>query len=199
VQSKLGTESGENGTTFVIEAATGQVFSEADIKAIINHLRFFVDEKTPQTSPDRTLQITLTDNGDGTTNAGVNSNTFEVTIAVTGVNDTPNDNRSNAVSVATAEDTGIADLTSLMRTTFGGSQNPYNFVDQDDDTNDLGGTPAQMTLSVAHGTLTFTDGSGLTVVSGNGTGAIVVQGSVANLNSFINGGGAANVSYQPNT
>ncbi|EKF56924.1 hypothetical protein QWE_24120, partial [Agrobacterium albertimagni AOL15] len=140
-----------------------------------------------------------TDNGDGTTNAGVNSNTFEVTIAVTGVNDTPNDNRSNAVSVATAEDTGIADLTSLMRTTFGGSQNPYNFVDQDDDTNDLGGTPAQMTLSVAHGTLTFTDGSGLTVVSGNGTGAIVVQGSVSDLNSFINGGGAANVSYQPNT
>ncbi len=196
LRDKIGTETGEKTTLFVIEAKAGEVFSEADVKEIIDELRFFVDEKTPEVSPDRTLKITVTDNGDGT-NPGVDSNTFEVTIGVTGVNDTPTEKRNSSVTVETDEDTPITDLTDAIRTAHGGGLDPFRINDPDDDTLDPGGTPSQMTLTVQNGVLSFTEGSGLTIVSGDGTSTLIIQGTNDAMDDFINGKGSALLDYTP--
>ncbi|MGY3898182.1 type I secretion protein [Aeromonas veronii] len=56
---------------------------------------------------------------------------------------------------------------------------------------DAGNSPIKITLSVEHGTLTLPAGSGVTVV-GNGTGSLVLTGTLADLNALLSGG----VSYQ---
>ncbi|MBW3776147.1 retention module-containing protein [Aeromonas veronii] len=59
---------------------------------------------------------------------------------------------------------------------------------------DAGNSPIKITLSVEHGTLTLPAGSGVTVV-GNGTGALVLTGTLADLNALLSGG----VTYQGNS
>ncbi|MGR1255327.1 retention module-containing protein [Aeromonas veronii] len=59
---------------------------------------------------------------------------------------------------------------------------------------DAGNSPIKITLSVEHGTLTLPAGSGVTVV-GNGTGSLVLTGTLADLNALLSGG----VSYQGNS
>ncbi|HEA3200978.1 TPA: retention module-containing protein [Aeromonas veronii] len=56
---------------------------------------------------------------------------------------------------------------------------------------DAGNSPIKVTLSVEHGTLTLPAGSGVTVV-GNGTGSLVLTGTLADLNALLSGG----VTYQ---
>lgn len=56
---------------------------------------------------------------------------------------------------------------------------------------DAGNSPIKITLSVEHGTLTLPAGSGVTVV-GNGTGSLVLTGTLADLNALLSGG----VTYQ---
>ncbi|MCF5726912.1 retention module-containing protein [Aeromonas veronii] len=58
---------------------------------------------------------------------------------------------------------------------------------------DAGNSPIKITLSVEHGTLTLPAGSGVTVV-GNGTGSLVLTGTLADLNALLFGG----VTYQGN-
>ncbi|WP_303843358.1 retention module-containing protein [Aeromonas sobria] len=58
---------------------------------------------------------------------------------------------------------------------------------------DAGSSPIKITLSVEHGTLTLPAGSGVTVV-GNGTGSLVLTGTLAALNALLSGG----VTYQGN-
>ncbi|MBW3760203.1 retention module-containing protein [Aeromonas jandaei] len=59
---------------------------------------------------------------------------------------------------------------------------------------DAGSGPIKITLSVEHGTLTLPTGSGVTVV-GNGTGSLVLTGTLADLNALLSGG----VTYQGNS
>ncbi|WP_425891971.1 retention module-containing protein [Aeromonas veronii] len=59
---------------------------------------------------------------------------------------------------------------------------------------DAGSSPIKITLSVEHGTLTLPAGSGVTVV-GNGTGSLVLTGTLADLNALLSGG----VTYQGNS
>ncbi|MGL6366865.1 retention module-containing protein [Aeromonas veronii] len=59
---------------------------------------------------------------------------------------------------------------------------------------DAGNSPIKITLSVEHGTLTLPAGSGVTVV-GNGTGSLVLTGTLADLNALLFGG----VTYQGNS
>ncbi|HHQ4711472.1 TPA: retention module-containing protein [Aeromonas veronii] len=59
---------------------------------------------------------------------------------------------------------------------------------------DAGNSPIKITLSVEHGTLTLPAGSGVTVV-GNGTGLLVLTGTLADLNALLSGG----VTYQGNS
>ncbi|KIQ78354.1 T1SS-143 repeat domain-containing protein, partial [Aeromonas sp. L_1B5_3] len=59
---------------------------------------------------------------------------------------------------------------------------------------DAGSSPIKITLSVEHGTLTLPTGSGVTVV-GNGTGSLVLTGTLADLNALLSGG----VTYQGNS
>lgn len=59
---------------------------------------------------------------------------------------------------------------------------------------DAGNSPIKITLSVEHGTLTLLAGSGVTVV-GNGTGSLVLTGTLADLNALFSGG----VTYQGNS
>ncbi|QWL62712.1 retention module-containing protein [Aeromonas jandaei] len=56
---------------------------------------------------------------------------------------------------------------------------------------DAGSSPIKITLSVEHGTLTLPVGSGVTVV-GNGTGSLILTGTLADLNALLSGG----VTYQ---
>ncbi|QHB82830.1 retention module-containing protein [Aeromonas veronii] len=59
---------------------------------------------------------------------------------------------------------------------------------------DAGNSPIKITLSVEHGTLTLPAGSGVTVV-GNGSGSLVLTGTLADLNALLSGG----VTYQGNS
>ncbi|WP_279487558.1 retention module-containing protein [Aeromonas veronii] len=59
---------------------------------------------------------------------------------------------------------------------------------------DAGNSPIKITLSVEHGTLTLPAGSGVTVV-GNGTGSLVLTGTLTDLNALLSGG----VTYQGNS
>ncbi|WP_421338332.1 retention module-containing protein [Aeromonas veronii] len=59
---------------------------------------------------------------------------------------------------------------------------------------DAGNSPIKITLSVEHGTLTLPAGSGVTLV-GNGTGSLVLTGTLAALNALLSGG----VTYQGNS
>ncbi|WP_321150139.1 retention module-containing protein [Aeromonas jandaei] len=59
---------------------------------------------------------------------------------------------------------------------------------------DAGSSPIKITLSVEHGTLTLPTGSGVTVV-GNGTGSLILTGTLADLNALLSGG----VTYQGNS
>lgn len=56
---------------------------------------------------------------------------------------------------------------------------------------DAGNSPIEVRLSVEHGTLNLPAGSGVTVV-GNGTGSLVLTGTLASLNALLSGG----VTYQ---
>ncbi|WP_421216839.1 retention module-containing protein [Aeromonas enteropelogenes] len=56
---------------------------------------------------------------------------------------------------------------------------------------DAGNSPIEIRLSVEHGTLNLPAGSGVTVV-GNGTGSLVLTGTLASLNALLSGG----VTYQ---
>ncbi len=59
---------------------------------------------------------------------------------------------------------------------------------------DANGVPDQVTLLASNGTLTLGSTTGLTSVTGNGTGTVVLSGSIANLNAALNG-----LTYAANT
>ncbi|MEM5474669.1 VCBS domain-containing protein, partial [Hoeflea sp. AS60] len=61
---------------------------------------------------------------------------------------------------------------------------------------DANGGIETITLAVDEGGLTATAGdSGVTIVSGNGTGSVLISGTIAQLNAFLGSGGSSNLVY----
>ena len=117
-----------------------------------------------------TLTVSTSDQGN-TGSGGAKSDTDNVTLNVTAVNDAP----VNTVptSIAVTEDVATA-LTGI------------SVADVD-----AGSANLQITLSVGSGTLAAAAGGGVTV-GGSGTASLVLTGSASNLNAFIS---ASNVSF----
>lgn len=101
-----------------------------------------------------------------------------VTLNVSGVNDPP------AITVPAGQPTN--EDTPVTFSSGGGTL--ISVADPDS-----GGSPIEVSLSVAHGTLTLNGTTGLTFPSGaNGTGSMTISGTVTNINTALNG-----MIYQP--
>ncbi len=117
-----------------------------------------------------TLTVSTSDQGN-TGSGGTRTDTDNVTLNVTAINDAP----VNTVpaSIAVTEDVATA-LTGI------------SVADVD-----AGSASLQVTLSVGSGALAATTGGGVAVV-GSGTGTLVLTGSATNLNAFV---AASNVTF----
>src|SRR5262249_52560109 len=115
--------------------------------------------------------LTVTTNDQGNTGSGgALSDTDTVAITVNAVNDAP----ANSVPAAqTMNEDGTLTFSSA-------SGNAISISDVD-----AGSSNVQVTLAVTNGILNLAGTSGLTV-SGNGTGTVVVTGSLSNNNTALN-------------
>ena len=158
----------QNGITGSYNAATGVLTlsgssSVANYTTALDSVTYFNSSDDPS-GLDRTISYTV---NDGT----FNSNTSTSTIHVTPVNDAP-------VNVTPAAQTTLED-TSL---TFSiGNGNAVSVGDVDAESGSL-----QVNLGVSHGLLTLSGTAGLTV-TGNGTAAVQLTGTVANIDAALNG------------
>ncbi len=156
----------EDMATVTLAKAGG--LSAAELQTLINGLLYSNGSETP-TDGDRTITITsLTDSG-GSANGGADSTTLSIatTVTVEPVNDAPA--LTLPVSLTVTEDTEAA-LTGISVSDI-----------------DAGNASVSVTFSVDSGTLNAADGGGVTV-DGIATGRIL-RGSIADINSFIAGGG----------
>ncbi|MEM1045004.1 MAG: tandem-95 repeat protein, partial [Pseudomonadota bacterium] len=200
------TITGNNSSNVItVTAGPGESFTAAEVEAILEELRLRIAEDSPAGPAIRDLTITVADTGDGLGNEPATSEPLVLQVDVSGVNDTPAWERQNRFPDAQAftdEDTPLTDVFQSARdyhTANTSNLSQFQLQDRDDDTNVTGGTPEQLTLRVENGVLNFTDGSGVTLVSGNGTNEVVVEGSITALRNFVNANGSANLTYSPNT
>ncbi|NBB83653.1 MAG: hypothetical protein GVY28_09640 [Alphaproteobacteria bacterium] len=189
------TVTGNRSGSVVVEAADGQEFTAAEIQSIVQELRFWMDERTGSETEDRVFQMTVSDDGNGGA-APETSAVFEVTVEMAGQNDTPQWKRLDWEAVAeTPEDTAFTIQEGIRLS--GSGLNALNPQNADDDTAD-GGTPTRLTLEADHGTFDVAaTGSGVTLVSGDGTASVVLEGSVDALNAFLNGRNGGEMTYTP--
>ncbi|MDQ3282910.1 MAG: Ig-like domain-containing protein, partial [Acidobacteriota bacterium] len=125
----------------------------------------------PNASGVATVTVTLSDNG-GTANGGSNTSAPQIfTITITGVNDAPINNMPGAQS--SFED---------MPFTFSaGKGNALSISDVDAGTSNV-----QTTIDVVSGTVAVAPASGANV-TGDGTAHVVIAGTIAQINSALNG------------
>ncbi|MCE4224898.1 tandem-95 repeat protein [Methylobacterium sp. C25] len=152
-----------NGTGTV--TVTGTI---AAINAALNGTTY-----TPATDYNGadTLTVSTTDNGN-TGTGGAKSDTDTVAISVTPVNDAP-------VNGLPAPQT-VNEDTDLVFSAGNGNRISVSDVD-------AGASDVSTTVSVLHGSLTLGTTSGLTTVSGDGSGTVVLTGSLSAINSALNG------------
>ncbi len=158
----------QNGISGSFNAATGVLTligssSVANYKAALDSVTYFNNSDNPS-GLDRTISYTV---NDGT----LNSNSSTSTIHVTPVNDAP-------VNVKPGAQTTLED-TSLTFSTGGGNAISVSDVD-------AGSGNLQVDLGVSHGLLTLSGTAGLTV-TGNGTAAVELTGTVADIDAALNG------------
>src|SRR5262249_4363728 len=141
--------------------------SQANINTVLNGLTF-----TPTGNYNGAANLTITTNDQGNTGSGGPLTDVDtVAITVNSVNDAP-------VNTVPAAQTMNEDGTLTFSTANG---NAISVADVD-----AGSSSVQVTLTVASGALTLAGTSGLTV-SGNGTATVTVTGSLANINTALNG------------
>src|SRR5262245_19143568 len=151
-----------NGTGSVV--LTG---SQANINTVLNGLTF-----TPTGNYNGAANLTITTNDQGNTGSGgALSDVDSVAITVNAVNDAP-------INIVPAAQTMNEDGTLTFSVAHG---NAISIADVD-----AGSSSVQVTLAATNGVLTLAGTSGLTV-SGNGTGTVTVTGSLANINTALNG------------
>jgi hypothetical protein len=157
---QFATSSGSGTTrTFTFNAnATAQM-----VTALLHQVVYIDNSENPSTA-DRTIQYVLTD-GDG------GSTTAHSTIHVTSVNDAPVNHVPGAQSIN--EDAGLV---------FNAAHsNTISISDVD-----AAGGNETVDLTVLHGTLTLSTEAGLTV-TGDGSGAVHLIGTIANINAALDG------------
>ena len=136
-------------------------------------------------SASTTLTVTVNDQGNTGTDPGLTGDALSeegsnnVVINITAVNDAPVVNAPGAALTAT-EQTNL-------------NIHGAGFTVSDVDEADAGATA---TLTVGEGNLTIVAGdSGISITSGNGTGAVVVSGTIAQINNLLAGTGTGTITY----
>ena len=160
-----------SGTATVTISKAGGV-SSATASTIVDGMSYRNASEAPNTANRVVTLTSIQDNG-GTANGGVDTTSLSVaaTVAVVSVNDAPSITAPASISVNEDVTTAITGV---------------SFADVD-----AGSSTVTASFGVASGTLTATSGSGVTV-SGSGTGSLTLNGSLANINSFIT---ASNLSF----
>ncbi len=151
-----------NGTGTVVITGT-----PAAITAALNGLTY-----APPANFNGAATITVSTNDNGNTGTGGPLTDVDtIALTITPVNDAPV-NSVPATTQSTSEDTPR-----VFSTTNG---NAISVADID-------GGEVTTTLSIPNGTLTLSGVTGLTSVSGNGTGTVTVRGTAAAINAALNG------------
>ncbi|MCP4963695.1 MAG: hypothetical protein GY926_00480, partial [bacterium] len=153
-----------------VDVTLNQVISKADIDA--GNVKFVPVTDANGTSYD-SFAFSV---NDGTADS---ASSYTMTVDVTAYNDAPVVNAPGAALAAT-EQVGLA---------IHGSGFSVSDVDE-------AGSGATATLSVGEGAITVAVGdSGATISSGNGTGSVVVTGTIAQLNTLLTAGGTGTITY----
>ena len=163
------TLAGTSGLT-VSGNGTGTVTVTGTLANINTALNGLVFQPTGNFNGAANLTVTTNDQGN-TGSGGALSDTDTVAITVNAVNDAP----VNTVPGGADHERGR--LAHLLRA----NGNAISIADVD-----AGSSNVQVTLAATNGVLTLAGTSGLTV-SGNGTGTVTVTGTLANINTAING------------
>ncbi|MBR1121079.1 VCBS repeat-containing protein [Bradyrhizobium lablabi] len=171
----VGGAGGDSGGT----AVKAQVFSAGGTKVgseILVNTATASDQSIPQVTAlsNGGFAVTWHDSSQGVGGAGGDSSGMAVKVQVFALNEAP---VNAAPSAVTAGDNGTVTFSASLNTAVTVSDNE--------------GDALTTTLDVVHGTLTLGSTAGLTSVSGNGTGHVVVSGSPAAINSALSG-----LSYQ---
>src|SRR6185312_9644255 len=163
------TLAGTSGLT-VSGNGTGTVTVTGTLANINTALNGLVFQPTGNFNGSANLTVTTSDLGN-TGSGGAQTDIDTVAITVNAVNDAP----VNAVPAAqTMNEDGTLTFSSA-------NGNAISIADVD-----AGSGNVQVTLAVTNGVLTLAGISGLTV-SGNGTGTVTVTGTLANINTALNG------------
>lgn len=167
--------SGVNGLDFTMGDGTDDktmIFAgtEADINAALANLVF---TPTPDFFGTTTVTISADDQGQ-TGSGGAQVGNSTITLDVAGVNDAP----------TIAINTGPIDILFTEDTAGNFPSGLITFADVD-----AGTDAVQVTLSVAHGTITIADFSKLTFTTGDGTSdaKMVFTGTIADINAALKG------------
>ncbi|MBB3902799.1 tandem-95 repeat protein [Methylobacterium brachythecii] len=138
--------------------------TKADYQTALQQVRYTSSGQDPSTVT-RTIAVTVND-------GSLDSNAAAATITFTAVNDPP----VNTVPVGqtVAEDTDLVFSTA--------NANQISIADPD-----AGGSDVTTTVGVQHGSLTLGSTTGLTSVTGDGTGTVVLKGSISAINAALDG------------
>jgi hypothetical protein len=138
----------------------------------------------PGSHPADFLTVTI-DDGGNTGAAGAQTATLTIDLHILPVNDAPT--VTGPTAVQNVNENGVVPTSLIFKAS---SSNAIQVGDVDDFAPLDHGKPEQVTLSVAHGTLTFLTTVGLTFDAGNpnGSATVVVTGSIDNLNTALDNG-----------
>ncbi|MCP3936692.1 MAG: hypothetical protein GY708_15115, partial [Actinomycetia bacterium] len=175
-------DSGNGSGSVVVSGTVAQINSLLDDSST-GTITYLNSSDTPSASTTFTVTVNDAGNtgtdpgltGDGSSEEGTNSQT----INIVAMNDAPVVNAPGSALAAT-EQVGLA----IEGTGFSVSD-----VDE-------AGSGASATLSVGEGAITVAVGdSGVTIDSGNGTGTVVVSGTIAQINSLLNDSSTGTITY----
>ncbi|TKB90336.1 MAG: tandem-95 repeat protein [Nitrospira sp.] len=157
---------GSSGSNLVITLNSNA--TPTAVTALVKNITYQDTDTNAPTTGTRTVRYVLTD-GDGGTSAN-----YDTTVTVSGVNDAPVNTVPGAQS--TNEDTALVFSS--------GNGNQISIQDPDGS-----GSPFEVTVSVTNGTLTLNGITGLTFTTGDGTtdATMTFRGTVANINTALNG------------
>ncbi len=163
---------GAGTAALTITKQGGGTFSEIETETLIEAIQYRHTDTSAPTDGDRLIDVTVND-------GALDSAAARTTINVNPMNDAPVVTVPGAALSAT-EQVGLA----IHGTGFSVSDV------------DAGGGSATATLNVGEGALTVVAGtSGVTIVAGNGTGTVMLSGTIAQINNLLTGGGTGTITY----
>ncbi|WP_147250807.1 DUF4347 domain-containing protein, partial [Thalassospira profundimaris] len=145
------------GNNLVISFTTDDA-TLANVQALVRALTYSNTDTGNPTNTDRTVRITL---NDGETNSA----NYDVTVGITRVNDNPTGSGAPTDVTVTEDTASNLDLSAITLT-------------------DVDGETITLTLAAGAGTMTATSGNNVTI-GGSGTGTLTLQGTAADINSFL--------------